>query len=87
MQESTQSENMSIIEVLISKISGDPGIVHLLKCLHFVIRKIMHHLMIPFHRTISNYSLFAPPKYLHHLTEVSQELWNLIIEERPQWLL
>lgn len=93
-----RSDNMAVVEVIQSRTSKDPKIMHLLRCLHFLcarhgIRVSSSHIPgrdnTPADALSRNHlDLFfaSSPKVSAHPTKVCQELWSLVMEEQPDWL-
>ena len=93
-----RSDNMAVVEILKTRTSKDEVVMHLLRSLHFLCAKHDFRISathIPGVENISadalsrdnlNAFFVSSPKALKQPTKVSQELWELVVATRPDWL-
>ena len=88
------SDNEAVVSVLNSRYSKDPLLMHLIRCLLFVLVIALHSSHIPGILNVvadaisrDNLSLlFAKvPGASHHPTQIPQELAELLFISRPVW--
>jgi hypothetical protein len=91
-------DNMAVVDILKARSSRDPGVMHLLRCLHFFAAK--HDLRLSASHIAgvdntladalsrNNLPLFflSCPKAHAHPTPVPSTLWSLVVEQQPDWL-
>ena len=93
-----RSDNMAVVEILKSRTSRDPRIMHLLRCLHFLCAKYSIRVSVTHIAGVANVSadalsrndlnrfFLSSPKASPHQVKVDKRLWELVVEEQPDWL-
>lgn len=93
-----RSDNMAVVEILKARSSRDPRVMHLLRCLHFFSAKYDIRVSASHIPGVENsmadalsrddlpqFFLLCPQAHSYP-TPVPPSLWNLVVEQQPDWL-